>query len=217
MLKDKRSWYNPFHYIAGSKALLYGLLAILLASLIGNFSGIHFPGVIDAKVGWEGNFAGHLSMALIAWLSMTVVTFLTARIMSPTKLRFIDMAGTQALARVPSIFLALLGFFGVLRKVTDAILFRTLEQLEQVMEIEIEPITDPGPVATWEYILAALILLITILLIIWMVALMYHAFRVCSNLKGSRAGFSFVMAILIAQVVSNACIYFLARSGVLQF
>jgi len=85
------------------------------------------------------------------------------------------------------------------------------------MEIEIEPITDPGPVATWEYILAALILLITILLIIWMVVLMYHAYRVSSNLKGSRAGFSFVMAILIAQVVSNACIYFLARSGILQF
>ena len=44
MLEDKKSWYNPFRYIAGGKALLYGLLAIFLASLIGNYSGIHFPG-----------------------------------------------------------------------------------------------------------------------------------------------------------------------------
>ncbi len=217
MLEDKKSWYNPFKYIAGGQALLYGLIAVFLASLIGNYSGIHFPGVIDAKVGWEGSFAGHLGMALIAWLSMTVVTYPMARVLSSTKVRLIDIAGTQALARTPSVFLALLGFFGVVRKVTDAILIRSMEQLEHIMEIQIEPITDPGPVATWEYILAALILLITILLIIWMVVLMYHAYRVSSNLKGSRAGFSFVMAILIAQVVSNACIYFLARSGILQF
>ena len=47
-----KTWlFNPFHYIAGVRALAIGLPIILAASLIGATRNIHFDGVLDLHFG----------------------------------------------------------------------------------------------------------------------------------------------------------------------
>jgi len=208
---DSKAWYNPFTYIAGFKALWVGLLIILLTSVAGQFSGAVFPGVIDSKIGWEGDFWRHLSYSLIAWLCMVIVLYPMALLLSGSRVRLVDIAGTQALARLPMLVAALLGFFKVVKKVTDTFLIQSLEHIRQYVDIEIKDIPDPGSIATWEYLAAGIIVLATLLATVWMVAMMYHAYRLSSNLKGARAGISFAIGIFIAQVISNVAIFYWAK------
>ena len=54
MNTDKRPstlLFNPFVYIAGGKALVLGLLTILVAGFLGSLSTTHFDGVLDTHTG----------------------------------------------------------------------------------------------------------------------------------------------------------------------
>ncbi len=207
IMHDNKGWYNPFIYVAGNHALWAGLLIITLTSLIGYYSGVHFPGVLDGKIGWQGSFPMHLSLSVIAWLSMVIVLYPMARILSPSKVRLVDIAGTQALARTPMILSAIVGLPNVLDKVSTSIMYRMAEYMEGFANIEVEEWADPGPLSSWEISLAIFITLVFILATVWMVALMYHAYRVSSNLKGNRAGVSFTIGLLIAQAISNIAVF----------
>ncbi len=207
IIRDKKGWYNPFVYVAGTHALWAGLLIIILTSLIGHASGVYFPGVLDGKIGWEGGFPMHLGLSLIAWLCMVVVFYPMALMLSPTKARLADIAGTQALARAPMLLSALAGFPRVLDKVIASIMYRFVDQIEAYAEVEVKDWADPGPISSWEIFLAVLITLIFILATVWMVALMFHAYRVSSNLKRTRAGVSFTIGLLIAQGLSTFIVF----------
>ena len=41
---------NPFIHIAGIKSLIFGILILLLTSIIGYFSNMHFPDIISIKI-----------------------------------------------------------------------------------------------------------------------------------------------------------------------
>lgn len=219
MFKDKQFWINPFTYLAGYEALGIGLACIVLASLSGTFSGMWFPGVLDAKVGYNAGFLNNLAAALIAWLMMSLVLYLTALVSSPSRLRLIDFVGTQALARFPSLILALAAFIPSLEKVTHYFLGRTLQSWLDTAKPEaldlLRSFVDVDPYlqqaahrpALGEFLLAALSIILTLLMIIWMVALMFNAYRVSANLKGSRAGISFTLALIVAEVLSVILIY----------
>ena len=50
--RSVRRWlFNPFHYVAGARALLVGVVVILGAGLIGSLSNSHFDGVLDFHSG----------------------------------------------------------------------------------------------------------------------------------------------------------------------
>ncbi|MBS4013916.1 MAG: hypothetical protein KGZ97_09215 [Bacteroidetes bacterium] len=215
LLSDKKSLYNPFNYIAGIQALIIGLLIIIITSSIGAYSGIHFPGVLDIKIGYEGSFLMHLAISAMAWFSAVVVLYIMAIILAGPKVRFIDIAGTLAIARFPALIASLTGFINVFSKVIDYILYKVFEKVQGVAEIEILKISDPGHVATWEFIVAALIGLSMIIIVVWMVAMMFHAYRVSSNLKGSNLIASFIIGILIAQIISNILIFWIAGTYII--
>jgi hypothetical protein len=210
LISDNRSLYNPFNYIAGYQAFFIGLAIIIIASFLGTYSGIHFPGVMDIKIGYEGSFLMHLSVSLIAYASLVIVLYVFALILSGTKVRLIDMAGTLAIARFPALIASVMGFISVFNKVMDFILFKMFGKIENVASLELLQVKDPGHVATWEFIVAAIIGLSMILIVVWMVAMMFHAYRVSSNLKGAKLIISFIGGLLIAQITSNIFIFWYA-------
>ena len=94
-INDKRAWYNPFHYIAGGKALAAGLLFIVAAATIGTFSKVWYPGVLDIKVELHAPWHVHLITGLIPWAATVGVLYLMAVALSPSRVRLLDMAGTD--------------------------------------------------------------------------------------------------------------------------
>jgi hypothetical protein len=66
--------FNPFKYVAGLKALLIGLLVMLIIAVVAFFSKTHFDGIIDAHTGHILPFYWYLLEPLLAWIG-TVIPF----------------------------------------------------------------------------------------------------------------------------------------------
>lgn len=170
-----KTWlFNPFTYIAGSRALAIGL-AIMLATLpIAFYSKTHFDGAIDAHIGAETPFLWYVIEQLLAWGSLVLAFFLAALILSKSKFRLIDIAGTVALARAPMLLVAIAGFLPGFQN------------------------AKPGQPDALLLISALVILLPAG----WMIALLYNAFTTSANIKGTKAIGGFVTAIILAEILA---------------
>jgi len=171
--------FNPFIYIAGEQALFVGWVVMLLASGIASFSKTHFDGALDVHFGAETAFLISLLEQFVAWLSVTTVFYFFALVFSKSKIRFIDIAGTMALARVITLIFAILGFLPIWNVSLD----------NPIMLL-------PGA-------------LLTLLPAIWMIALMFNAFSVSANIRASKAVICFILGLLSAEILSKVCLNYL--------
>jgi len=190
--------FNPFVYIAGGKALALGLLAILVAGLLGSLSTTHFDGVLDTHTGRPAPLWLFLVEGIIAWLCVSIVLLILGRIISQTSFRSIDLLGTQALARWPTIFSALVCFPPGVRRFGNQL----IEQIKRGGEFQIN-VADA--------IVFAVVLIAILIFTCWMVALMYKSFSISCNVKGGKAIGSFIVGVLIAEILPVICIWSLAK------
>lgn len=177
-----KSFFNPFDFIAGWKALAVGLAVMSLTCVVAFFSNTHFDGVLDGHFGvlnvTKFPFQVSIYEQLNAWLSATILFYVGGLLTARSKVRLIDVAGTLAFARVPLIFVALIGFVPVLHH------FPSLKEMVAML-------------------ICGLPLLF---LFIWMIVLMYNAFRVSCNLKGNVAIWGFAVSLIFAEIISKVII-----------
>ena len=184
--------FNPFVYIAGAKALGLGLAAILLAGLVGSASNTHFDGVLDTHTGAEAPLWFFLAEGVIDWLCLSIVLWLAGKIISQSSFRAIDLFGTQALARWPSLFIT------VLTLATPYQRFGR-ELIEQLKRGKFE-------FNSTDALIFFAVALAMIPFICWMVALMYKSFSVSCNVKGAKAIVTFIIGIVLAEILSKLCL-----------
>jgi hypothetical protein len=186
---------NPFRYLAGGPALIIGIAIILASGLIASFSHSHFNGVLDFHT-WPDTVAVpvviYLIEGIIDWIILALLLYMLGKALSSSHtIRALDVFGTQALARAPVLLTALAALLPGYQ--------RSIERL--------------GPAAlsgSWSLLtdyrsdLAVFIAAVCVCLtaIIWMVALMYRAFAVSCNLKGTRAVISFTVALIASEALS---------------
>jgi hypothetical protein len=180
--------FNPFKYIAGWKALALGWAIMLITACIAWYGKTHFNGVIDAHYGLAAPFRIYVFDAAIAWALAVACFYAAALIFSGSSVRLIDMAGTMALARAPMIFVALL--------------FLAMPPANHLLRAKNSYDIGAGPL---------LLSVAAVVFIVWLVALMYRAFTVSANLKGSRAAWIFFVTLAIAEVLSQFIFFPLYR------
>ncbi len=174
--------FNPFIYLADVKALFWGWLAMIVTAFIGMFSHTHFDGVIDVHTAGKTFSIGfHLLEQLVDWACATLIFWGIGAAVSKSVVRAIDIAGTMAFARIPMIFAAIAGF-GI----------KVPGQLKTVDEIT-NAITPTVIICS----------LVSLVFLIWMVALMYNAFRVSTNLKGGKAITVFIVCLLFSEIIAH--------------
>jgi len=180
----KKWLFNPFIYIAGTKALVIGWAVMLATAVIGYFSKTHFDSVIDAHTGHSSPMWFYLEDALVDWSLPVAIFYIAGRIFSKSSIRFIDVAGTFALARWVMIFVAIVGFGVYMPEPNKP---WTVEELIKHS-------------MTGSVIVSGLI---SLAFVIWMIALMYNAFTTSCNLKGSKAVWIFIVGLLLAEILSK--------------
>jgi len=195
---------RPFDRVAGATALLAGVAALVMTALLAWRVGLVTDGVMDLHFSVSPGFWQLLAQGLINWISMALALLMVGRWLSSTRFRLIDLFGTQALARFPM----LLGVVWLsIPAVGDQVRARTASLLEAMP-------TDPDQVmASTAYLFDALWLtmlsLPALVALVWMIWLMYHGYALVCNLKGQRAVFSFVGALIAAEIVSKLLIHIL--------
>ncbi|MDR1763392.1 MAG: hypothetical protein LBR64_05510 [Dysgonamonadaceae bacterium] len=190
---------NPFERVAGAKSLIIGLAVMVAAGFVGTFSATYFDGVLDAHVGASSNFLHSFVCLAIDWAALAVVFGISAVIFARNS-RLIDLFGTFALAQTPRLLMAFCGFL-LPQSIVELNKAAETEPLESVIASAQTIMSQPG-------VLAALTLFaaLSIVLIAWLVALYYNAFRISTNLKQPKIVIIFILGLLVAEVVSNIAI-----------
>ena len=174
-MMSQNSFINPFRYVAGTRALVIGLAGMLLTAIIAWYSKTHFDGVLDAHFGMEAPLSLFIIEGVISWLCAVVCFYVAGMTLTRSSVRIVDIAGTIAFARLPMIFVALVGFF------------------VSGTPVNIEDIHT-------SFIVAGVV---GMLFTIWMVTWMYQAYIISSNLKGAKGIISFIVTLIVAEVVSK--------------
>ena len=177
----KKWLFNPFVYLAGVRSLLIGLVIMLATAILGFLSKTHFDGTLHISFGHYQPLYVYIIEQLVAWGITVLIFYLLGIALSRSSIRFVDVAGTQALARWPMLFIAMLGF-----------------------GYAVHPIETPADID------AGLIWrgLLSLPFIVWVVALMYNAFSISCNLKGAKAVISFIAGLLFSAVLSQFVIHY---------
>jgi hypothetical protein len=207
--KPRTLLFNPSVYVAGGEALIIGVVAILVAGLIGAVSNTHFDGVLDTHTGVHAPLWVFLVEGFINWLSLALVLLVVGRIVSKTPFRTIDLLGTQAMARWPTVLTSLLFLPPAVQRYPTHIL-QQLSTMDMSKPHQMPPI-DFGPASEAIVFFAAMLALIPVM--IWLVMLMYRSFSVSCNLKGAKGIRSFVIGLLVAEAISKVVIIAIIKAN----
>jgi len=181
-----KTWlFNPFKFIAGGKALLLGIIGMLITAGACYFGKVHLDGAIDMHQSGQPNFIALWVEPLLDWLCLVIPLYLFGRYFSVSSVRFIDVAGTLALARYPLFFAVMLTVFFLPDIKTPTEVINALQ-------------TNPALIVK-----LALMGLAVLPFIIWTIALMYNAYAVSCNIKGQKAVATFIIALFLAEVISK--------------
>ncbi len=99
---------NPFQKIAGFKALLIGIILMLVMSAVALYANVYIDGSLGfimtngLKVARAPSFLLLLYQNLVACLSVAGLFYLSARLMHQKGIRIIDFLGTVTFARYPA-------------------------------------------------------------------------------------------------------------------
>ncbi len=203
-MKPTQFLFSPFHRIAGGPALGLGVVGIVVAALIGSPQGLHFDGVLDMHVGMRAPWWVFVAEGLVNWLSLALLLLAAGRLLSKTAFRTLDLLGTQALARWPTVLVALVCLAPGFHRYTKAL----VQSLSNLKPGAVPAMPPGGPDA----VVFFLVTLATLVAIVWMVALMWKSFSHCCNLRGGKAVAAFVVALLSAEVLSKVLIIQLLKA-----
>lgn len=194
--------FNPFHYLAGGTALGFGFLIIIVSGLIAYLTNSHFDGVLDFHSGMKTPIWFNLSEVLFDWIILGLCLLILGRCISKTRFRFIDVFGTQALARFPTLFMALITLLPGYQSLLDKLMVATPMNAVAIITENIGGLM----------ILTA-IGLVVLVMVIWMVVLMYRAFAISCNVTGKKAIIGFIITLIIAEILSKVVIIAIVHSA----
>ena len=99
--------FNPFVRIGGEQALAIGLGVIVVSGLVAAAGGAHFDRLLGFRAGFSVSWWVPVVEGLVNWSVISVLLVLVSLLVAPRTVRLVDIAGTQALARVPLLLAAL--------------------------------------------------------------------------------------------------------------
>lgn len=183
--------FNPFHYVAGAKALVIGLFVLILTGVFGFIGRTRFDGLLDFHLGLPPMAIwGYISENLVSWSLLSMLLIVAGKIVSKSKPRFIDVFGTQALARFPYLLVSITALITGANHFINALFDGRVSWNQFSLDM-----------AAFLFVV-----LFGLLMLVWMVALMYRAFAVSCNVSGKVAVTVFVVALVVGEIVSKILI-----------
>lgn len=192
---------NPFYYVAGIKSLIFGLIIIFATSIVGYLSRTHFPDIISIKTSPDFSFWYFVIQNFSNWFIVSTLFYIASIIFSKSSVRLVDIYGTQALARFPYFIASFVGFSGALDAFGKYLLWTLMRQGE------------PCEISVIQIISAILLIVFSLLLTIWLITLMFNAFKISANLKGKKLILIFIIVLIISLLFSG----YLTKMLILKF
>lgn len=181
---------NPFIRIAGMQALSWGILGLVISTLLSWASGYHYHGLLHFGPAPNPVWWCYLAEHLIVWLVPAILFYLGGLIFSHSKIRIIDVFGTVLFAQLPMLVMNLINFLPPM----------------QVLS-QIDPTMSPAEMLSMPYFHLAIVLsLIGFPFLVFSIIWMVQALKVSCNLKKSHLWIVAVIGILGGDVLCRILI-----------
>lgn len=161
---------NPFIWIAGVPALLWGAVGLVVSTLLSWASGYHYHGLLHFGPAPNPAWWCYLAEHLIVWLVPASLFYVGGRMLSRSRIRAIDVFGTVLFAQLPLIAMNLIYMLPPMKM---------LVRLDPTMPPQ-ELLAQPGLITA--VILSLFGLPFWVATVVWM----FNALKISCNLKGGR-------------------------------
>jgi len=179
--------FNPFTRIAGWQALALGVVIMLLMAMAGTYANVYFDGAIDMHFTEKATLKDSLNCLGIDFISL-VLTLSVAGLIIAKNFRLLDILGTVSLAKAPFLLLAI------------ASMAVNAPNLEEIMK-------DPSSIfSSFSFVV---LMVLTIPIMIWHIILLFNAFKVSTGAIGNKVVPAFIIALLVAEIISKILISYL--------
>lgn len=179
---------NPFIYFSGGTTLCVGLAAMAAMVLLAGFTDQTFRGILSIGVGerpfWR--LALHLAGG---WMIFSLLLYGAARAFSPSRIRFVDIAGNQALAKMPGLLMLTFGAIFMKEMMAE------VEQLMHAGQSEM-----PADIPSVNLLVVGVA---GIVAIVWFFAWSWNGFSIAANMRGRRAVGIYIVCYILAEVLSG--------------
>ncbi|MNK16392.1 hypothetical protein D3C87_345560 [compost metagenome] len=189
----KKLLFNPFEKYSELHLLLVGVIITIIGSLSAFYFNGRFDGAIDLHFGsgvtlWEPFIDNAINI-----VSLFIFLFILGRIIN-NKTRSIDILTTILIARLPFYLLTLINGNGIIKNI----------------ETKIDPLNPYNITFTpLEIAILLVFALVTLLFLVWFIALLYNGFKTATNIKTTQHKILFAVAILLAEILSKFIFFIL--------
>ena len=183
IIMNMNRFLNPFGYLSLRKTLCWGIAALIVTSIFVWQTGLRLSSLTQV------NFAGDaLWMAtarqVVVWLLFAVVLYIAGVLLSPSKIRFWDVAADNLFARIP-FDLSLLIF--------------AVPRWRSVMGL----VADGSINTAMQYVGSLTVAgLVSLVFFVWYVYWSYKAFAVSTNLRNAKGVVTFAVCYIAVYVAS---------------
>lgn len=169
--------FNPFVWIAGYKALGWGVAGIAVSCLLGYLTGTHYHGLLHFGPAPNNLWWCYAAERLIVWLLPSVLFYLGGICFSKSRIRPVDVFGTVAFSQL--LFIPMTLFF----------FFPQVKVFEKVAMNPLELTSSPqAMIGLW-------LMLVSSVFAIWSVVWMFNALKISTNLKGKYLAIVYILAV----------------------
>lgn len=177
---------NPFERIAGFQALGWGMLGIMVSTILSYFSGWHYHGLLHFGPAPNPAFWCFAVEHLVVWLVPAILFYIGGLLLSRSQIRPVDVLGTVAFAQLPLIIMNLFTFLPPMQNLT---------KIDVNSMTPVEMMQQPG------FLLGVWLSLVAFVFLVWTLVWMFNALRVSCNLKGYKLGILYCVAVFGGDVV----------------
>ena len=174
---NKKIFYNPFYFIAGYKALLFGIVGFIITCILAYKTGTHFNGLLNIDFAKDSDLWVYFLENFSFWIISSICFYFAGIILSKSKIRLIDILGTTLLSRLPLIITPL---------------FRII------------PIFQSFGFYSFQLFFLVFIYIASL---IWTIILLYNSYKVSCNLKNIQLNISFIICLLLSEVLTKVLIH----------
>lgn len=182
-----KALFNPFRYIAGAKALIFGLVFIVASTLLLYSGGFIQDSYIHIGMA-EASFLEVLGAQTIWWIVPAALLYLCGLLLSKSKIRIIDILGTTAFAQLILLLM-------IAPMLLPVVMNNMLESVASLQTGAVPDMAEFTPMII--YSIWSLIYLM--LFYIWN----YNAFAVSCNVSGWKAIVAFIAVQVVVTIVGT--------------
>lgn len=180
--------FNPIAYYSEKKLLVFGILSAVIGAFLAyatnsrHDSFLHLSTVSNTE--WWHSFID----LLIIMVCTFVFLFAAGKIVN-TKTRAIDILNTILVAYIPFYLASLTNINGKMD--------RAVSEIMEIMS------NSEFTISTGTMIYLTITGFISILILIWVIALLYNGFKTATNAKGVKAIILFILALVLSTILTN--------------